>query len=163
MDDTLTIITGLSDRQRKQALSWWANLPEEKNIEILQCGVQLYYQLKQSHGELTGRINRYCALILSVRQNGWDTITNRGYRVAEESQLEDFSNLRTAKVAELVRKGRTPILRRKLFAFWGEVAEMKKKGYGFRPIAEYLLRTRKISVSAVYLSRLWKEVSNDTV
>lgn len=160
MNDELTIVTGLSDTQRKTVRSWWASLPEVKSIEILQDGVQIYYQLKENHRELAGRTSRYCALILAARRNGWDTLNGKGYRVAEEQQFEDFSNIRKAKAAELTRRGRTPVLRKKILAYWGVVVEMKSEGHGFRPIAEYLLSAHKIKTSAVYLSRLWLEVQN---
>jgi intein-encoded DNA endonuclease-like protein len=53
-------------------------------------------------------------------------------------------------------------LRRKLLAYWGEILELKDGGMGFRPIALYLAKNRKIKVSPTYLSRLWREVkAND--
>lgn len=49
-------------------------------------------------------------------------------------------------------------MRLKILAYWGEVKELKAEGMGFRPIADYLNRKRKLKVSATYLSKLWKEM-----
>jgi len=44
--------------------------------------------------------------------------------------------------------------------YWGEVKELKAKGMGFRPIADYLTKTRKVKTSASCLVKLWKEVED---
>jgi hypothetical protein len=95
---------------------------------------------------------------MAARKFGWDTLKGKGYRVAAQKQYDDFSHLRKANAATLIRNGRTPVLRRKILAHWGEVKELKTDGMGFRPIASYLTNKRKLKVSATYLSRLWKEV-----
>ena len=107
-----------------------------------------------------GRIVKFSAFIMACRKAGWDTLKGKGYRVAEKEQYDDFSHLRKAKAAELIRQGRTPVLRRKILAYWGEVKELKAEGMGFRPIADYLARTRKVKTSASYLAKLWKEVES---
>ena len=91
---------------------------------------------------------------------GDSTMRGKGYRVASRQQYEDFYRLRKNDVAglEKSRKGRTPVLRRKVLAYWGEIKELKSEGIGFRKIAEYLFRKRKVRVSWVHLSRIWKEV-----
>ncbi len=160
MDDLLNQITGLTDRERKKVLSWAVSLPEERIIEIFKDGVKKSFQLKDDRPDLPGKIGKYCAFIVAARKAGWDTLNGKGYRIAEKEQYEDFSNLRKAKAAELIRHGRTPVLRRKILAYWGEVKELKSKGMGFRPIADYLARTRKIKTSASYLVKLWKEVES---
>jgi hypothetical protein len=38
---------------------------------------------------------------------------------------------------------------------------LKIGGMGFRPIADYLIMTRKVKTSATYLARLWKEVETN--
>jgi len=45
-----------------------------------------------------------------------------------------------------------------VLAHWGEINELKAAGMGFRPIAEYLLKSRKLKVSPSYLMKLWHEV-----
>jgi len=157
MDDTITMITGLTATERGKALSWWTGLPEEQRVDILQAAVKQHYQLKESHHELEGRLSRYCGLLLSIRHGGWDTVKGKGYRVAGAEQYRDFSHLREAKAASLIQRGRKPLTRKKILAHWGEIAEMRSHGHGFRLIAEYLQRVRKIKTSAVYLSRLWRE------
>lgn len=161
MDDLLNQITSLIGRERKQVLAWVASLPEERIIEIFQDGVKKAYQIKAERPDLPGRIGKYCAFIIAARRGGWDTLKGKGYRVAEREQYADFSHLRKAKAAELLRRGRAPVLRKKILAYWGEVKELKADGMGFRPIADYLARTRKVKTSASYLVKLWHEVEGD--
>ena len=158
MDDLLNQITGLTNRERKRVLAWVVSLPEEQIIEIFQVAVKKSFQLKEERPDLSGRITKYCAFILAARKAGWDTLQGKGYRVAGQAQFDDFSHLRKASAASLINKGRTPVLRRKILAYWGEVKELKTDGMGFRPIAGYLSSKRKVKVSATYLSKLWKEV-----
>lgn len=161
MTEQLNLITGLTESERKRLFSWVASLPEEMIIEIFQEGVKKSFQLKEERPDLHGRINKYCAFVMAARKAGWDTVKGKGYRVAEKEQYEDFSHLRKASAAGLMQRGRTPVLRRKILAFWGEVKELKADGMGFRPIADYLNRKRKLKVSATYLSKLWKEVEGN--
>ena len=161
MDDLLNQITGLTGRERKQVLSWVTSLPEERIIEIFQDGVKKAYQIKEERPDLPGRVGKYCAFIFAARKAGWDTLKGKGYRVAEKEQYDDFSHLRKARAASLIQRGRTPVLRRKILAHWGEVKELKAGGMGFRPIADYLAKTRKVKTSASYLVKLWHEVESD--
>jgi hypothetical protein len=161
MEDILNLITGLTAKERKKLLSWVASLPEEKTVEIFGDGVKKSYQLKQERPDIPGKINKYSAFIMAARKSGWDTLQGKGYRVAQEKQYEDFSHLRKASVAALIKKGRTPILRRKILAYWGEVKELKNEGNGFRPIADHLKSKHKVKTSATYLARLWKEIETN--
>ena len=158
MTEQLNLITGLTESERKKLFSWVASLPEDKIIEIFQDGVKRSFQLKGERPDLPGRISKYCAFVMAVRKGGWDTINGKGYRVADQQQYNDFSHLRKSSAATLISKGRIPVLRRKVLAYWGEVKELKTDGKGFRPIAGYLNSKRKLKVSATYLAKLWKEV-----
>lgn len=158
MTEQLNLITGLTESERKKLISWVASLPEDKIIEIFQDGVKRSFQLKGERPDLPGRISKYCAFVMAARKGGWDTIKGKGYRVADQEQYEDFTHLRRATAATLVTRGRKPVLRRKILAYWGEVRELKADGMGFRTIAGYLQSKRKLKVSATYLSKLWKEV-----
>lgn len=161
MDDLLNQITSLTANERKKVFSWAASLSEDQLIEIFQDGVKKSFQLKEERPDLPGKVSKYGSFIIAARKAGWDTVKGKGFRVAGEKQYEDFSHLRKAKVASLIQRGRTPVLRRKILAFWGEVKQLKIDGVGFRPIAEYLTRTRKVKTSATYLARLWKEIESD--
>jgi len=166
IDDLLNPITGLTAKERKHLLSWVASLAEEKIIGIFQAGVKKSFQLHKERPDLPGRINKYCTFILAARQSGWDTIKGKGYRVAQKEQYTDFIHLRRSKAAELLlNRGRTPVIKRKVLAHWGVVKELKAAGMGFRPIAEYLLKTHKLKVSPSYLMKLWHEVEekNDCI
>ena len=158
MTQQLNLITGLTEPERKKLFSWLASLPEEQIIEIFQDGVKRSFQLKGERPDLPGRISKYCAFVIAARRGGWDTIKGKGYRVADQEQYDDFNHLRQATAAALVTRGRKPVLRRKILAYWGEVKGLKADGMGFRVIAGYLQSKRKLKVSATYLSKLWKEV-----
>lgn len=160
MMEQLNLITGLTEHERKKLFSWVASLPEDKIIEIFQDGVKRSFQLKGERPDLPGRISKYCAFVAAARKGGWDTIKGKGYRVADQEQYNDFSHLRKSSAATLISKGRIPVLRRKVLAYWGEVKELKTDGMGFRSIAGYLASKRKLKVSATYLAKLWKEVEN---
>jgi len=158
MIEQLNLITGLTEHERKKLFSWVASLPEENIIEIFQEGVKKSFQLKEERPDLHGKINKYCAFIIAARKGGWDSTKGKGYRVADQEQYNDFSHLRKSNAAILISRGRIPVLRRKVLAYWGEVKELKTDGMGFRPIAGYLTSKRKLKVSATYLAKLWKEV-----
>ena len=162
-DDLLNIITGLTEQERNKVFSWVATLTDTQRLEIFQQAVKISYQLKDRSTDLSGREQKYCAFILSARNAGWDSLKGKGFRVADQKQYDDFSNLRAASVAELIHRGRKPLLRKKVLAYWGEVAEEHGKGAGFRAIAVYLYDKRKIKVSASYLAQLWKEVNTKHV
>lgn len=158
MTEQLNLITGLTEHERKKLFAWVASLPEEKIIEIFQEGVKKSFQLKEERPDLHGRINKYCAFVMTARKAGWDTLKGKGYRVADKEQYDDFSHLRKASAAGLIQKGRKPVLRRQILAYWGEIKELQADGMGFRVIAGYLQSKRKLKVSATYLSKIWKEV-----
>lgn len=158
MTEQLNLITGLTESERKKVFSWVASLPEDKIIEIFQDGVKRSFQLKGERPDLPGRISKYCAFVMAARKGGWDTIKGKGYRVADQEQYDDFTHLRRAAAATLVTRGRKPVLRRKILAYWGEVKGLKADGMGFRVIAGYLQSKRKLKVSATYLSKLWKDL-----
>ena len=161
MTEQLNLITGLTESERKKIFSWVASLPEDRIIEIFQDGVKRSFQIKGERPDLSGRITKYCAFVMAARKAGWDTIKGKGYRVAAQEQYDDFSHLRRAAAATLVTRGRKPVLRRKILAYWGEVKELKADGMGFRVVAGYLQSKRKLKVSATYLSKLWKEVEGN--
>lgn len=161
-EQQLDLVTGLTKSNRKKIFSWLASLPEESAVDIFRDVVKMSFQIKEQHPGLPGKVNKYCAFFRAARKAGWDTVCGKGYRVAETKQFQDFSHLRQMRAANLIQKGRTPALRRKVLAYWGEVRELKSEGLGFRPIAHYLFKTRKVSVSATYLAKLWKEAeAND--
>ncbi len=158
MDDLLNPITGLTGKERKSVLSWVASLPEDRIIEIFQDAVKKSFQLKDEHPKLPGKTAKYCAFILAGRKNGWDTVRGKGYRVAGAEQYEDFTSLRSAKAAEFIQRGRSPIKRKQILAYWGEVKELRSNGIGFRGLSRYLAKERKVKTSASYLQKLWNEV-----
>ena len=68
MDQHLNQITGLTERERKRLFAWVASLPETTIVEIFQAGVKAFYQFKQGHPELPGRIGKYAAFLVAARK-----------------------------------------------------------------------------------------------
>lgn len=161
MDESLTALTGIGEHDRKKVLSWLATLPEAQILAIFQSGVKLSFQFKNAESDLPGRAMKYAALVVAARKAGWDTVRGKGYRVASQRQFDDFSHLRKSKAAELMKKGRRPVLKKKVLAHWGEIVELKNEGAGFRAVANYLAKERRLKVSASYLAKLWDEIEND--
>jgi hypothetical protein len=154
-------ITGLSGKERKNVFSWLSNQPEQNVIDIFQQAVKGSFAMKNARPDLPGKVVKYCSFILAARHNGWNTYRGKGYRVADRKQISDFSAIRKAKAAELIKRGRRPMLRKKILAYWGEVKELREEGHSFRAVAEFLTKKRKLKVSSSYISRMWKEVEND--
>jgi len=69
-----------------------------------------------------------------------------GYRVADSKQCHYWSALRSIKVKDL--KHRTPAKKSKILFYWGEIKETKNLDFGFRRIASYLLKYRRLNTSA---------------
>jgi hypothetical protein len=161
MEDVFNPVTGLTLTERNRLFSWIASLPEGQRVSIFQTGFKKTFQLQKERPDLPRRFNRYCAFVLAARRSGWDTIKGKGYRVARQEQYDDFTHMRQAKVAGLLKRGRTPKLKHKVLAYWGEIRELKIAGTGFRPIAKYLLKARKLKVSPSYLMKIWHEVEEE--
>lgn len=87
MTEQLNLITGLTEHERNKLFSWVASLPEEKIIEIFQDGVKKSFQLKGERPDIPGRINKYCAFVITARKAGWDTI--KGKRCQVDPKRED--------------------------------------------------------------------------
>lgn len=158
MNDELELVTGLSERDRQKIFNWVGSLPDTMAIDIFQDAVKKAYQLKDERPDLQGKVVKYCAFVVAARNAGWGSVHGKGYRIAEKKQFEDFAYLRKTAAAKIAHQGRTPVLRRKVKAYWGEIKALKAEGLGFRPIAVYLLKKRKIKVSVSYLKMIWNEV-----
>ena len=132
-------------------------MPEDTYISIHQKAEKKYYQLKDGNPEVTGRLLRYAALILAAREAGWNTSVGKGYRVADQKQYEDWENIRKIRAVNLARDNIGP-KKRAVIAYWGEIKELKEDALGFRRIAKYLGKYRKLKVSPSYLQQLWTEI-----
>jgi len=156
--DLIFKLTGyLSPSERSMIRHWIASMPEDTYVSIHQKAEKKYYQLKDGNPEVTGRLLRYAALILAAREAGWDTTRGKGYRVAGQKQYEDWENTRKIRTINLARDN-IGHKKRAVMAYWGEVKELKEDGLGFRRIAKYLGKYRKLKVSPSYLQQLWTEV-----
>lgn len=157
-EDTFQLLTGgLTPKERANVRHWIASLPEEDYINVHHAAAKKYYQLRDGHPAISGKILHYCGHILAAREYGWDTLKGKGYRVAGDAQFEDLKDIRKMKFRNL-KNNENAIIRRKVLGYWGEVKEAKQNGIGFRKIAKYLKQSRKIDVSPSYIHKIWKEV-----
>lgn len=158
MSDLIQLLTGgMNANQRASIRHWLASLPEDEYLTIHQKALKRFYQLKQGHENVPGRILYYCGIVLSAREHGWDTLKGKGYRVAGSTQYDDWSRMRIIKIDNL-RRNRLSPTKNKVLAYWGEVIELKKGGMGFRMIANYLKKYRRVAVSPAYIHVLWKKI-----
>lgn len=157
MSDILLKITGLFPNQRKNNIRWLASLPEKNIAEILLKSIDKYNTLKKTYKDYPQHLRLLSAIILSTREQGWDTITGKGYRIAGKEQYHDWSNMRQNKIINLARDRPSP-KKRQLLAHWGEVVELRKGQIGFRRISRYLKIYKKINVSPSYIHMLWGQI-----
>lgn len=156
--DLIFKLTGyLSPSERSKIRHWIAAMPEDAYISIHQKAEKKYYQLKDGNPEVAGRLLRYAALILAAREAGWNTSRGKGYRVAGQKQYEDWKDIRKIRAANLAKDNVGP-KKRAVIAYWGEIKELKEDALGFRRIARYLGKYRKLKVSPSYLQQLWAEI-----
>jgi hypothetical protein len=157
-DDLIQMLTGgLTPKERENVLRWIASLLELDYIEVYYTAAKKYYQLKDGHPDIAGKILHYCGLILSAREYGWDTLRGKGYRVAGDNQLEDWQKIRKMRIQNL-RSNHNARIRRQILGHWGEIIELKNDGVGFRKISQYLKQYKKLNVSSSYVHKIWKEM-----
>jgi hypothetical protein len=157
-DDIFQMLTGgLTPQERENIRHWIASLSETDFVEVYHAAAKKYYQLKEGHPDVPGKILHYCGLVLAAREYGWDTLHGKGYRVAGDDQFEDWQKIRKIRVQEL-RSNHNPRIKRKVMGHWGEIKELRNDGAGFRMISRYLQQYKKISVSPSYLHKIWKEM-----
>jgi len=162
-EDILQLLTGgLTPKERSNARHWIASLPEEDYIDVHHAATKKYYQLRDGHPAIPGRTLHYCGLILAAREYGWNTLKGKGYRVAGDEQYHDWNKARRMRIQSLGFKHDAK-LKRQVLGYFGEIKELKNDGAGFRKIALYLKRYRKLNVSSSYVHKIWKEMEETHV
>lgn len=136
-------------KERKRALRWLAGLAEADRERILADAFAACTSASPP--------TPYVALLSAIRHFGFDTIRQRGFRVAGPEQFEDFQRVRESRARNL-REERPSPLRDKVLKRWALVRELHGQGLGFRLIARYFSKQLRISVSASYLRKLWGEL-----
>jgi hypothetical protein len=159
----LDLLTGLTEGQRQQALRWWITLAETERLRVYKHGVKWFFIFKvktKDKGEEAGTIIKYAGLLRAIREEGWDTITTRKYRVATEKQFKDFERLRDLKIVA-IKRGRPPLKLKQVQSYWGEIVESRAKGNSFATIAKYLKESHKIDITEVYLRCIYNKLHSD--
>ncbi len=138
-----------TDNERARALRWLAGLAESDRERILADA----FAACAAAPSLTPHV----ALLDAIRRFGFDTIRRRGFRAAGPEQFEDFQRVRESRARNL-RNERPSPLRDTMLHRWALVRELHGQGLGFRLIARYFSKQLRISVSASYLRKLWREL-----
>jgi hypothetical protein len=139
-------------KERARALRWLAGLAESDRERILAEVVSACATASSSIP--------YVALLGAIRRFGFDTIRRRGFRAAGPEQFADFQRVRESRARNLQEERPSP-LRDKLLSRWALVQELHGNGLGFRLIARYFSKQLRISVSASYLRKMWRELEPD--
>lgn len=157
-NEQITMVTGLTDVERKKALRWFADHSDATKLSIFSSLVRINYQIQHDYPALSGPIRRFCALIKSIRQAGWDQMKQEKESRTRKRQRDDLTLSPRDEVIEKIRprRGRPPTIRHEVDAFWGEVIELASAGNSFTTISEYLLKKRKVKVSSSHLAALYK-------
>lgn len=136
-------------KERARALRWLAGLAESDRRRIL-------FDAFAACATATPP-TPYVALLGAIRRFGFDTVRRRGFRTAGPEQFVDFQRVRESRVQNL-RNERPSPLRDKVLHRWALVRELHGQGLGFRLIARYFSKQLRISVSASYLRKMWREL-----
>lgn len=160
LKDKTTLATGLTPSEMAKGVRWLASRPLEEQAIVLQYSFETHLPrllaeapANHSHG------SHYVALILAIREAGFDLIRKRGYRIASKKEFEKYDALRQGTMQSLRAKRQAP-LRMKTLSLWGEVRRLKQEGNGFLLISRYLSRAHAMKVSPSYLAKLWSEVES---
>ena len=150
MPKLVTHPSGLhTPKERARALHWFAGLAENDRERILVDVVSACASATPP--------TPYVALLGAIRDFGFDTVRRRGFRTAGPEQFVDFQRVRESRVQNL-RNERPSPLRDKVLHRWALVRELHGQGLGFRLIARYFSKQLRISVSASYLRKMWREL-----
>lgn len=157
-DEQIAMVTGLSNHERKQAIRWFADRADATKLSIFSSLVRINYQIQHDYPALSGPTRRYCALVISIRQAGWNLKQRKESRARERQQVDLTLSLRDEVIEKIrPRRGRPPSIRHEVDAFWGEVIELVYEGNSFTTISKYLLKKRKVKVSSSHLAALYKQ------
>lgn len=159
-DDDVIIWTALTPEECSKGMRWFSARSHKEQAQVLALSQEeILPRLQRKHSDRHGdAYMRLAALLLAIRENGFDLVRKRGFRVAGHKQFAQFDQLRAATLESIRERKKAP-LRKQVLAFWGEVCTLKRhENTGFLLIARYLLQAHKVKVSPQYLAKLWKEL-----
>lgn len=158
-DDDVAIWTALTPAERLKGMRWFAVRSPKEQAHILALSQEkIVPRLQRNYPDRY--IDAYmhlAALLLAIRESGFDLTRKRGYRVAGNKQFEQFDLLR-ASTMEFIKEKRKAPLRKQVLAYWGDVRTFKREGTGFLLISRYLQQKHKVKVTPQYLAKIWKEI-----
>lgn len=147
-------------KERSRALRWLAGLAESDRERLVFDAFVACAKASSSVDPAATPPTPYVALLGAIRHFGFDTIRRRGFRAAGPKQFEDFQRVRESRARNL-REERPSPLRDKVLSRWALVRELHGQGLGFRLIARYFSKQLRISVSASYLRKMWRELRGE--
>jgi hypothetical protein len=151
MTDKLNRITGLSARERQEAIRWYARQSEMFRVELMKKRFRLFQDLKAKSVDQDLSLLEYAALCIAIKTEGFIAMKMyRSKKVISDKNLKTLEIRRTENAQSLVRKGRGTVSA-KLAKKWGIVVELRRKKLSFQAISQYLHSHHKIKISRQYL------------
>ena len=159
-DDDVIIWSSLTPAECSKGVRWFAARPSKEQAQILATSQEkILPRLQSKNADRHADAHmRFAALLLAIRESGFDLIRKRGYRIAGNKQFEQFDQLRASTLMSIKERRKAP-LRKQVLAYWGDVCTLKRnESAGFLLISRFLLQVHKIKISPQYLAKLWKEL-----
>lgn len=151
MTEKMNRTTGLSEKERQDALRWYARQPEPTRVKIMKSRFKVFQSLKAKLGGQNLPLLEYAALCIALKTEGY--LAEKQYRskkVVNERGLKKIKDRRLDK-ANALAKPRRGHKAAKLAKKWGVVVELREEGHSLQTICEYLKKHHKLTVSRQYL------------
>lgn len=152
-------ITGMSARERQDALRWYARQAEDFRISVMTNRFRLFCDLKARRVDQDLALLEYAALCLALKSEGF--LAEKRYRskkVISDKEIQVLRKRRLEKAKAIQAKTRRRgQVKARLAKKWGVVVELKGQGLSYQALSDYLKENHHISVSRQYLHEKFVE------
>ncbi len=161
MNESILMLSQLSEKDRSDVLRWFARQAEEVRIELMKARFYQFHKLRKRCRNLQAPLVDYCAFLRACRDGGWEA--ERRFRSSRSLVDTDTQRLARNRLAKAKAKGVVRVQKRELIArHWGKIVELHSAGVSYRKIATYLRDEHRCNVSHTLLRSLivnWKHAS----
>lgn len=158
MESNITLITGMTQAGRTNALRWLARQAEETRFEIMIGRFKIYHKLRKE-SDMPAPVLDYCALLLACEKRGWGA--DRKFKSSQgltSREMEDTRRRRLAKARQGTR--RKHATQEFLALHWGKVVEFRAERISFRGISRYFANEYRNTISHMTIWKYWQEWAN---
>ncbi|WP_319466204.1 hypothetical protein [uncultured Pseudodesulfovibrio sp.] len=158
MNDKLTRITGLSARERGDALRWFARQDEGFRVRLMTKRFRIFLDLKAKKVDFNIPMLEYAAVCIAIKTEGY--LAEKKYRskkVIGPDELKVIEQRRIESAKSRPKKRQRGDVATKLAKKWGVVVSLKKEGLSYQAISEHLKEKHRIKVSRQYLHEKYFE------